>query len=200
MPSHVKEAKFEEDVVASLVAHGGYTEGNRSDFDPATGLDTATLFEFITETQPAEWDRLVSRYGRDEATARTKLVARLVSLLDKRGTITVLRKGADDQGVTFKLAHFRPASGLNPTLLELYGKNRLSVTRQLRYSADHTNTLDLTLFVNGLPVATAELKSPLNGQTVDDGIKQYMDDRDPRDVLLSNRAVVHFAVDPSLVS
>lgn len=198
MPSHVKESKFEADVVESLVKHGGYTEGNREDFDPPSGLDLAQLFTFITETQSKEWALLVSRYGGDEGTARTKLVARLVGVLEKRGTVDVLRKGVDDQGVRFKLAHFKPASGLNPTLLKLYGKNQLTVTRQLRYSPAHGNTLDLTLFANGLPVATAELKSPLNGQTVDDAIKQYMQDRDPRELVLGKRAVVHFAVDPSL--
>lgn len=199
MPAHVKEEKFERDVVEYLIKHGGYTQGHREDFDLTTGLDTVQLFAFLTGTQPKEWATLVGRYGGDEVQARTKLLSRIVGLLEKRGTIDVLRRGVDDQGVRFKLAHFKPASGLNPTLLELYGQNRLTVTRQLRYNARHANTLDLTLFVSGLPVATAELKSPLNGQTVDDAIEQYEKDRDPRDPVFSQRALVHFAVDPSLV-
>ncbi len=199
MPSHVKESQLEKDVVQSLVTSGGYSEGNPRHFDMQAGLDTSELFAFITETQAADWRRLLSRYSGNESLARTKLVARIITLLDKRGTIHLLRNGIDDQGVKFRLAHFKPASGLNPTLIGLYGKNRLTVTRQLRYSAAHGNSVDLALFVNGLPVATVELKSPLNGQTVDDAVKQYMVDRDPRDLLFGRRAIVHFAVDPSLV-
>ncbi|MGH9022239.1 MAG: type I restriction endonuclease subunit R, partial [Acidimicrobiia bacterium] len=125
--------------------------------------------------------------------------SRLVAALDKRGTVDLLRNGVEDQGVKFKLAYFKPASGMNPALAALYGKNRLTVTRQLRYSPHHDNTLDLALFVNGLAVATAELKNTYNGQTVDQAITQYKDDRDPKDVLLGRRALVHFAVDPHLV-
>jgi len=198
MPSHIKESKFEQDVVESLVTHGGYSQGRNEDFDLAACLDTAQLFTFVEETQPKEWSLLVSRYSGDQSLARTKLLARIVGVLETRGTLHALRKGVDDQGVQFKLAHFRPASGLNPTLVELYSKNRLTVTRQLRYSPAHANTLDLALFINGLLVATAELKSPLNGQMVDDAIKQYMKDRDPHDIVLGQRAVVHFALDPSL--
>ena len=98
------------------------------------------------------------------------------------------------------LAFSKPASGLNETILKLYGQNRLTVTRQLRYSGAHTGELDLGLFVNGIPVATVELKSPVNGQDVSHAITQYQKDRDePANAMLNRRAVVHFAVDPSLV-
>jgi type I restriction enzyme R subunit len=111
----------------------------------------------------------------------------------------VLRRGVEDQGVKVHLAFSRPTSGLNETILWLYGKNRLTVTRQLHYSADHDGSLDLTLFVNGIPVATAELKSPVNGQDVSHAIAQYKKDRnEPGNALLNRRAAVHFAVDPSL--
>ncbi len=98
-----------------------------------------------------------------------------------------------------RLAYFRPASGLNPELEAKYAANRLTVIRQLHYAPEHAGSLDLVLFVNGLPVATAELKNPLTHQTVEHAIAQYRVDRDPRDVLLGRRAVVHFAVDPDLV-
>jgi type I restriction enzyme R subunit len=199
MPAHVKEAQFEADVVESLVREGGYQQVDPHDFDRHAGLDTTQLFAFITDTQPEKWATLVSRYGGDEAVARTKFVSRVVTALDKNGTVHVLRKGVDDQGVEFKLAHFKPASGLNPILTALYARNRLTVARQLHYSTDSGNSVDLALFVNGLLVATAEVKSPLNGQTVDDAIKQYMEERDPNDLALGRRAIVHFAVDPSLV-
>ena len=95
------------------------------------------------------------------------------------------------------MAYFRPAHAKNHELIDLYGKNRLTVTRQLRYSDQHGNSVDLCLFVNGLPVATVELKHHLNGQSVDHAMEQYRTDRDPRD-LLFRRTLVHFAVDTRL--
>lgn len=198
MPEHTKERRFESDIVEWLTTHGGYSEGADSHYDPATGLDTAELFAFIGATQAEQWEKLVPRHGGDRDTAQRKFVARLTSELDRRGTVDVLRRGVEDQGLSFRLMYDRPASGLNPKLLALYGKNRLTVTRQLHYSAVNNNSLDLCLFVNGLPVATAELKNKLTHQSVDDSIAQYKTDRDPRDVLLGQRALVHFAVDHRL--
>jgi type I restriction enzyme R subunit len=198
MPAHTKEEQFESDIVDWLTAHGGYTAGADSHYDPATGLDTAELFAFIGATQAERWEELVPRHGGERDVAQRKFVSRLVGELSRRGTVDVLRRGIEDQGVPFRLLYDRPASGLNPSLLELYGRNRLTVTRQLHYSATSNNSLDLCLFVNGIPVATAELKNKLTGQTVDDAINQYKTDRDPRDVLLGERALVHFAVDHRL--
>src|SRR5690606_24367475 len=129
--------------------------------------------------------------------AQIRFKLRLVAELDRRGTLDVLRNGVDDQGVHFDLAYFRPAHAKNPELVDLHGKNQLTVTRQLRYSDQHGNSVDLCLFVNGLPVATVELKHHLNGQSVDDAMAQYREDRDPRD-LLFRRTLVHFAVDTRL--
>lgn len=200
MSKHVTEEEFEADIVESLVEEGGYVQGAKADFDTSTGLDAVELFAFLDDTQGSAWATLLKRYGGNLDVARTKFLARLVSELDQKGTIHVLRKGVEDQGVKVHLAFSKPASGLNEAILDLYGKNRLSVTRQLRYSADHAGTIDLGLFVNGIPVATAELKSPLNGQDVSDAITQYKTDRnEPANVLLNRRAVVHFAVDPKLV-
>jgi type I restriction enzyme R subunit len=200
MPKHVTEEQFESDIVEALVDHGGYTEGNKADFDTSTGLDTSTMFAFIEETQPKAWASLVKRHGGNLQATRTKFLSRLVSDLDQRGTVDVLRRGVEDQGVKMHLAFSRPASALNETILKLYNKNRLTVTRQLRYSGDHAAELDLGLFVNGIPVATAELKSPVNGQDVSHAIAQYKKDRnEPGNALLNRRAVIHFAIDPSLV-
>jgi type I restriction enzyme, R subunit len=200
MPKHVTEEQFEIDIVDSLVDHAGYKQGNTKHFNTTIGLDTNELFAFIEETQPKDWAKLVKHRGGDAEVARTKFLARLVSELDVHGTIHVLRKGIEDQGVKLTLAFSKPASGLNETILKLYGQNRLTVTRQVRYSGAHTGELDLGLFVNGLPVATVELKSPVNGQDVSHAINQYQKDRDePANAMLNRRAVVHFAVDPSLV-
>ena len=109
--------------------------------------------------------------------------------------VDVARHGAVDQGVSLRLAYFRPAHGLTPDLVARYDANRLTATRQLRYDPASGRSLDLALFVNGIPVATAELKNPLTGQGVDQAVSQYRRDRDPRNRTLA-RAVVHFAVDP----
>lgn len=199
MPDHVKEAQLEADIVEWLTTAGGYSAGVDSFYDREAGLDSSELFAFIGATQADQWGKLVVRYGGDRDVAQQKFRSRLVSELDKRGTIAVLREGVEDQGLRFELAYFKPASGMNAKLAELYGKNRLTVTRQLHYSKDNSNSLDLCLFVNGIPIATAELKNPLNGQMVDHAVAQYKNDRDPRDVLLGTRALVHFAVDPHLV-
>ncbi|MHB8262318.1 MAG: type I restriction endonuclease subunit R [Acidimicrobiales bacterium] len=105
-----------------------------------------------------------------------------------------------DLGVTIRLAFFAPAHGLTPELQQLYGANRVSVTRQLAYEPGSTKTLDLVLLVNGIPTATAELKNPLTNQDVEHAIRQYRSDRDPTNVTLARRALVHFAVDPDRVA
>ena len=169
-------------------------------YDPALALDTAELFTFIGATQAEAWEDLVQRNGGDPDVAQRRFAERLAKQIDERGTIDVLRHGVDDLGVHIRLAYFRPASGLNPDLRAKYDANRLTVVRQLHYAPDHANALDLVLFVNGLPVATAELKNPLTHQTVEHAMAQYRTDRDPRDALLGRRAIVHFAVDPDLVT
>ena len=139
-------------------------------------------------------------YGGDEVLARAGFVQRLASQLDKRGAVDVLRHGVMDRNVRIRLAFFRPASGLAPELVERYEANVLSVTRQLRYEPSSNKTIDLALFVNGVPVATAELKNPLTGQRVEHAILQYRKDRDPTNRTLRRVGMVHFAVDPYSVS
>ena len=205
--SSIHEAAFEAHIAGFLVEHGGYrrrkdgTTDGESHFDGVAGLDTADLFEFIGATQPGEWVRLVDAgYGGDEVLARAGFVQRLASQLDKRGTVDVLRHGVVDRSVRIRLAFFRPASGLAPELVDLYEANVLSVTRQLRYEPSSNKTIDLALFVNGVPVATAELKNPLTGQRVEHAILQYRKDRDPKNRTLRRVGMVHFAVDPYSVS
>ncbi|MEX2619396.1 MAG: RNA-binding domain-containing protein [Egibacteraceae bacterium] len=203
--SKVDEAGFESFICDWLVEHGGYdavkvgmADGAATDFDAARGLDTTELFAFVDATQADRWDQLRNLYG-DPDKARRGFADRLAKELDARGTIDVLRHGVVDLGVTIRLAFFRPASGLTPELVERYGKNRLTVTRQLRYEAPSMKALDLCLFVNGVPVATAELKNALTGQGTDQAIEQYRTARDPKNPLL-RRAVVHFAVDTARVA
>jgi len=119
--------------------------------------------------------------------------------LDQRGPLDVLRHGMKDHGIKLSLAFFAPASTLSAELVAMHASNRLSVTRQLRYSATTGDELDLVLFVNGVPTATAELKNPLTGQGVEQAKAQYRRDRSPKELLFARRALVHFAVDPDLV-
>lgn len=194
------EHAFEDAIEASLLECGGYLKSLASHFDPVLGLDTAELFVFIGETQSEVWEKLLGRYGNDPDVAQRGFAKRLASEIDNRGTVDVLRHGVVDLGVTIRLAFFKPAHDLTPELMMLYRANRLSVTRQLAFEANSTKTLDITLFVNGIPTATAELKNPLTGQNVEWAIKQYRTDRDPKNVTLARRALVHFAVDSELVA
>jgi type I restriction enzyme R subunit len=191
---------------SALRSSGGYTaikndllQGEPRDFDPVGGLDTAELFAFLGATQIEAWNKLVKHYGGDSDVAQGAFADRVASQLDTRGVVDVLRHGVVDLGVTLRLAYFRPAHGLTPELVARYEANRLTATRQLRYEAGSNKSLDLALFVNGVPVATAELKNPLTGQGVDQAIGQYRSNRDPKNRTLS-RAVVHFAVDPQRVA
>ena len=113
---------------------------------------------------------------------------------------TCCGNGIKDSGCKFRLAYFRPASGLNEETQRLHAANLFAVVRQLRYSEKNEKSLDLVLFLNGIPIFTAELKNPLTGQDVEDAIRQYKTDRDPREPLFAyGRCLAHFAVDPDLV-
>ncbi|MDA8071390.1 MAG: type I restriction endonuclease, partial [Actinomycetota bacterium] len=195
----VDERGFEDAIEAALLA-GGYLRSEPAHFDPLLGLDTAELYAFIGATQITEWERLLGRYGNDPDSAQRGFAKRLAAELDARGTVEVLRQGVVDLGVTIRLAFFQPAHGLTPELQELYAANRVSVTRQLAYEPGSTKTLDMVLLVNGIPTATAELKNPLTNQDVEHAIRQYRRDRDPANVTLARRALVHFAVDPDRVA
>ena len=205
--SSVTEAAFEAHIAGWLVEHGGYRrakigsvgDGPR-DFDADAGVDTADLFEFIGATQGSEWARLVdTAYGGDAGRAQSGFVQRLAAELDKRGTVDVLRRGVVDRNIAIRLAYFRPAHGLTPELAALYEANVLSVTRQLPFDPAGGRTVDLGLFVNGVPVATAELKNPLTGQSVENAVAQYRSDRPPSNRTLGRVGMAHFAVDPSSV-
>ncbi len=156
-------------------------------------MDLAQLSAFLRETQPEVADAL--DLGQDGPTRR-KFLARLQGEITKRGTIDVLRHGLKHGPHHLDLFYGTPSPG-NAKASERYAQNRFSVTRQLRYSRDETQrALDLGLFINGLPVATFELKNSLTKQTVADAVEQYQRDRDPREKLFEfGRCVVHFAVD-----
>ncbi len=188
------EKTFETAIVQSLVEQGGYIETGAADFSRELALDQSQVITFLQETQPKQWEKLRAIHG---AEIEKRLIQRLCKELDLRGTLDVLRHGIVDYGVRFTLAYFKPESGLNPETIALYAQNRLTVTRQVKYSLKNENSVDLVLGINGLPVATIELKNQFTGQDVKNAQRQYKEDRDPRELLFQfkKRALVHFAVD-----
>ncbi len=198
MPVDHSEKGFEQAIESHLLAHG-YTKGDPADFDPKIALDAKMLIQFLKTSQPKEWARLEGVYGND---AGAKVIQTIARDLDGRGMLDCIRHGVMDRGVKLRLAHFKPASGLNPETLELYSQNILTFTRQVHFSEKNPKlSIDVLLSVNGLPVATAELKNPFTHQTVEHALRQYREDRDQREPLLQfkKRALVHFAVDPDAV-
>jgi type I restriction enzyme R subunit len=176
---------------------GGYLRRAPEDYDRALCLLPRDAVDFVLATQPKEWQKLAQHHG---PAVREQFLRRLASEIARRGTLDVLRNGIKDSGCRFRLAYFRPASGLNEETRRLHAANLFAVVRQLRYEEAHEKSLDLVLFLNGIPVFTAELKNPLTGQTVEHAIRQYQNDRDPREPLLGyGRCLAHFAVDPDLV-
>ena len=193
-----KESAFESSIEAHLVG-AGWVKGDPKSYDVALGLASDDLFAYLSVSQPDEWEQLQLRHG-GESKARVKVAKRVADELTSRGTVDVLRRGVQDTGVTFQAASFAPANRLAPGLWDRFEANRLSVVRQLHHSESHPHdSLDLVLLVNGIPVATAELKNPLTGQSVGDAMGQYRSDRVPSDLIFKHRAVVHFAVDPDQV-
>jgi len=194
MTSITNEKAFEELIEQSLLENGGYVKGDPAQFDRQLALDTGVFFQFIQATQKEAWDELTKIHGAD---IEQKFLYRLSQELDTRGMLDCLRNGIIDYGKKFKLAFFKPVSGLNPETQELYGKNILTVTRQAHYSTKDESSLDMLLSLNGLPVATIELKNAFTGQNVNNAKRQYKYDRDAQDLLFQfkKRALVHFAVD-----
>ncbi|WP_262015278.1 type I restriction endonuclease subunit R [Micromonospora sp. Mcm103] len=192
------ELSFETAIAGALLGTG-WLRGVASNFDRQLALDTAELFAFVGATQPDDWAKLLAYHGNDPDVAQRHFAQHLARQIDERGPLDVLRRGVKDKGVLFRLAYFKPAHAITDDALTLYRANRLTVTRQLAYSTSNNNTLDLVLFVNGIPLATAELKNPLTGQTVEDAKEQYRKTRDPKELIFARRTLVHFAVDPDLV-
>ena len=179
----------------------GYTAGSAQDYDRAHALDVPQFFAFLRATQPDAFKKLALADANDPKDInRLKFLARLSGEIGKRGVIDVLRKGVEHGSVHFDLFYGTPSPG-NAKAEMLHAENRFSITRQLAYSMDETRrALDLCLFINGLPIATFELKNSLTKQTVEDAVQQYKRDRDARERLFEfGRCVVHFAVDDSEV-
>jgi type I restriction enzyme R subunit len=195
--SQTTERAFETHLQAML-AEGGWQPGTNAEWDKARALFPAPIFAFIEATQPRLWADMAALHGDN---LRPMLLEALVKELDIKGSLHVLRHGFKFYGKTFRLAYFKPAHGLSPDVLALYGHNRLTVTRQVPCHPGDHSTVDVVLALNGLPVATIELKNPGTRQTWRHAVAQYQTDRDPRAPLFDfkKRTLVHFAADPDEV-
>ncbi|AQY37369.1 type I restriction endonuclease [Bacillus thuringiensis] len=195
------EKGFETNIEDSLIANGYMKrtlEGEASQLFKQYGLDVEELFAFLEDTQEKSLRILEKSYGADY---KQKMLNRICDQLKKQGIMECLRHGIKDRGVTLKLIYNKPPTTMNQLMNDLYRKNRFTVSRQVFYSDKHNNSLDMVLFINGLPLIVMELKNPLTGQTVEDAMKQLKTDRDPREQLFkfNERVVVYFAVDPDEV-
>ncbi|NUO10408.1 MAG: type I restriction endonuclease subunit R [Candidatus Brocadia sp.] len=188
------EALIEADLIAS-----GYFKREPERYDKSICLDQELLINFIIATQPEKWEEYTKQLGDR---AKDALLSKIKDEIDRRGTLKVLRKPFITYGVYFDLVYFKPASGLNVAYQKKYQSNIFSVMRQVKYSAKNEKSLDMALFLNGIPIATLELKDRMTGSgyNVENAIKQYQVDRDPREPLFKFcRCLVHFALDEDLV-
>ena len=196
--SQTTERAFETYVEEILLTKGGWKSGSNAEWDKERALFPAQVFGFIQETQGKLWEEMKALHATG---LEALLLTTLVKELDAKGSLHVLRHGFKFYGKTFRLATFKPAHGANYEVLEQFAKNRLTLTRQVQCHPGDNRTLDIVLAVNGLPVATIELKNPGTGQSWRNAVRQYKEDRDPRAPLFEfkKRALVHFAADPDEV-
>ena len=201
-----KEISFENDICEHLADHDWlYAQGDAAHYDRALALFPADVVAWIQASQPKTWETMVKNHG---AKTEETMLNRMRVQIQQRGTLDVLRHGIEILGLKqpLKLAEFKPALGINPDILARYKANRLRVVRQVHYSLHNENSIDLVLFLNGLPVATVELKTDFT-QGIGDAIDQYRFDRPPKttgqpEPLLTfpTGALIHFAVSNSEVA
>ncbi len=191
------EAAFETAIEAHLLENG-YVFVSREGFDRERAIFPETVLAFIRETQPKEWAKLEALHGDKTG---EQVLGDLCKWMDTNGALATLRHGFKCYGRTLHAAYFKAAHELNPELESHYAANRLGLTRQLHFSPRSEKSLDVVLSLNGIPVATMELKNPLTGQRVEDARRQYKQDRDPREPIFEfkRRTLVHFAVDTESV-
>ncbi|WP_281757677.1 type I restriction endonuclease subunit R [Helicobacter suis] len=186
-----------EDLIEKHLLQSKYIKGNPKDYDKALCLDTNLLWEFLKTTQPKQIEELQKRQrGTD---LQKNFFERLKSQIEKEGLLKILKEGVEVLGVFFKLAYDKPPNQKNPDTWKNYQSNLFSVVRQLHYSTKNNNSLDMVIFLNGLPLFSFELKNKLSGQSVVDAIEQYKKDRSPHESLFTHHTLAHFALDNDLV-
>lgn len=205
MDTH-KEIHFENEICDHLSQNSWlYAEKDNERYDRAKALYPPDLIAWVQDSQPKEWEQFRKSNGSQ---AEEMLLARVREAINSKGTLEVLRRGVEIIGLrqSLQMAQFKPAFSLNEEIIRKYTASRLRVVRQVKYSLNNENSIDLVLFLNGIPVATTELKTDFT-QSITDAVDQYKYDRDPKpkgqstEPLLSfpNGALVHFAVSNSEV-
>lgn len=194
MINYTAEKRFEDDITASFLSpSGGYTH-NSDVYVPDLGLFPDTLVRFVQRTQPKEWKRFELQNSGD---ITRKFCLIFNSACDTYGLLEVLRHGFKHRGISFRACYFKPESSLNQTAATLYAANEITCNRQWFYSEKTHNSVDMVLAVNGIPVFAFELKNQYTGQNVDNAKRQWMYDRDPREICFqfNKRILAYFCVD-----
>ena len=189
-----KEKRFEQDIEEYLCTNGGYTKGNSQSFDKNLALDTETFLTFIKNSQPKSWERYVKNNGAD---SEKQIIDRFCREVKMVGLLKVFRQGFTDRGVKFRAIFWKPETSINEISQKQYAANIFHCTRQLYYSPKNNNSIDIVLFINGIPVVSMELKCQFTGQSTANAIEQYKFDRAGNETLFAfkERVLVHFAVD-----
>ena len=189
-----KEKRFEQDIEEYLCTDGGYTKGNSQSFDKNLALDTETFLTFIKTSQPKSWERYVKNNGAD---SEKQIIDRFCREVKMVGLLKVFRQGFTDRGVKFRAVFWKPETSINEISQKQYAANIFHCTRQLYYSPKNNNSIDIVLFINGIPVVSMELKCQFTGQSTANAIEQYKFDRAGNETLFAfkERVLVHFAVD-----
>ncbi|EMY2881205.1 type I restriction endonuclease subunit R [Campylobacter upsaliensis] len=186
----------EKDLESFIEAHlleSGYIKRESKDYDKSLGVDRELFLNFLHSTQAKTLQELEIRGIKEQ-----ELLKRIFSQIQDKGIVKALQAGVKIRDITIKLAHPKPNSSANPQAIEDYNKNIFSITRQLYFSEKNNKSLDMVIFLNGLPLITMELKNPFTGQNVYNAIEQYKKDRDPRESIFK-QSVVHFALDSDLI-
>ena len=194
MIDDLSEKQFETDIEAALLSPaGGYVKGSDT-YDAKAGLYVDTLINFVRKTQPREWTRFENVNKADTV---QKFCAAFNSACESSGIFYVLRHGFKHRGINFRVCYFKPESSLNQTSAAQYAKNHVACYRQWHYSAENNKSVDMVLVLNGIPVFAFELKNQFTGQNVDDAKRQWINDRDPREICfqVNKRILGYFAVD-----
>lgn len=187
------EKRFEQDIETYFLNHG-FRKVLPSMYDKEKMLFSDVLEEFVSTTQPKAWARYTKLYG---ASAVDKLTRRVNTAISESNVLDVLKKGIKDMGIEIKLCYFKPSSNLNQDLVKLYEGNICGITRQFPYSKSNNNTIDTVLSINGIPLFAFELKDQLKGQDVNNAMRQWKEDRDPKEPIFKfgQRFLCYFAID-----
>lgn len=194
MPNYT-EKDLESFIESYLLEHNGYIKRESKDYDKDLCFDAELLISFLESTQSKALDELKKRLGENY---KSEILKHIALKIGKEGIVKALQKAIEIRGIKLHLAYRKPSNTLNSDSVKNYHKNTLSIIRQLYYSKDNTNSIDMVVFLNGIPLVSIELKNQLTGQNVYDAIAQYKKDRDPKERLLRN-CIVHFALDCDLV-